>query len=300
MNEFEFIKQKLSKLSPKNALNNDAFIYRNNTVITKDIIIEGVHFLENTEAYYVAKKAIRVNLSDIAAMGASPYGYLLGLAINDTSERWLNNFIKGLEEDNNQFNIKLLGGDTTKHTGSNIISVTMLGIVENNQFLTRSGATPGDSVYVSGNIGDSAIGLISYNDTRLQEFKNLQEKYKLPNPQIDLGRKLIKTASSCIDISDGLIQDMKHICEESNVGLEISIDRLPFSKEVSKIIKLDQKYLSIALTGGDDYQLLFTSSKDINYENVTKIGIVVHGNQLRIIDQKKTNVNLLKYGYQHF
>lgn len=300
MNEFEFINNILSNLAPHNALENDAFVYQDNTVITKDIIIENVHFLNGTRAYDIAKKAIRVNLSDIAAMGAMPYGYFLGLAINNSTSEWLSDFAQGLKEDNNLFKIKLLGGDTAKHTGTTIISITMLGIIQKGQGFTRSGAQINDSLYVSGTIGDSAIGLLTYTDPLLVQFTTLQKHYKLPNPQINLGLELSGNISTCIDISDGLIQDAMNICKSSNVGIEIYRNTIPFAKEVNKIIALDPKYFELAITGGDDYQLLFTSKKDLTAKNITKIGKVTAGKELKLLDTDYNEIKLSKTGYKHF
>lgn len=297
MNEFEFITEILSPLAPHNALTNDAFVYQDNTVITKDIITEGVHFLQGTKPNEIAKKALRVNLSDIASMGASPYGYFLGLAINNTSRNWLESFAQGLKEDNEEFNIQLLGGDTTNLTGANLISITMLGTIEKGKAMTRSGAKIGDSVYVSGTVGDAALGLVSYSDSMLKDFITLQESYKFPRPQVKLGKKLTGLASSCIDISDGLLQDAEHICKSSAVGMEISIQKIPLSQEVKKIIAINQKYLEIVLTGGDDYQLLFTAKQDLKMNNVTEIGKAVPGKEVKIIDSK---TNFSSRGYQHF
>ncbi|MBQ4874721.1 MAG: thiamine-phosphate kinase [Rickettsiaceae bacterium H1] len=300
MNEFEFIKQKLSPLAPADALNNDAFVYRNNTIITKDVIIEGVHFRDNTNPFSIAKKAIRVNLSDVASMGAKPYGYFLGLAMNDTTEWWLNNFVQGLAEENRQFEIKLLGGDTTKHNGKNIISITMLGTIEEGKALTRSGAEIGDSIYVGSTIGDSVLGLLSHSDPLLQKFTSLQKKYELPEPQLELGRKLVGIASACIDISDGLLQDAKQICRLSDVGMEIYADRIPFSEEVKQIIALNQKYFATAITGGDDYRLLFTTSQELAGENFTEIGKVTKDKEIKILDRNGKKLNFFKFGFQHF
>ncbi len=298
MNEFEFIRRKLSPLSPVNALDNDAFVYDKNTVITKDIIIEGVHFLPKTEPCYIAKKALRVNLSDIASMGAKPYGYFLGLAINNTAEDWLEGFVSGLAEDNKEFSIKLLGGDTTVHAGDNVISVTMLGRLYNKQCLARCSAKVGDAVYVTGNIGEAAIGLLTYSEDQLSPLRSLQELYKLPKPQVAIGLEISGVASSCIDISDGLLQDAEQICLASNVGMEIDINKIPFSTEVKKAISIDGKYLEKAITGGDDYQLLFTAQSLMNDLNVTEIGKVVSGSSVRLINQGVRQ--FVRSGYSHF
>lgn len=300
MDEFSYISKKLSPLAPLDALNNDAYVYQKNTVITKDIIIEGVHFLKNTKPSNIAKKAIRVNLSDIAAMGAKPYGYFVGLAISNTQQEWLDDFAKGLEEDNKIFNINLLGGDTTVHRGANIISITMLGLIAKKPLL-RSSAKIGDSLYVSGTIGDSALGLLTYKKNITPNYKILQEKYTIPEPQIKLGQELSNVASSCIDISDGLIQDANHICKSSKVGLEIYIDKIPFSPEVQLIINDNNNYRKTAITGGDDYQLLFTVKSDFIHKNITKIGQVIPGKEVKIIDSKGKEISFnKKEGYRHF
>ena len=302
MDEFDYISHHLSPLSIPGALNNDAFIYQGNTVITKDLIIEGVHFLKDTTACDIAKKAIRVNLSDIAAMGAKPYGYFLGLAISNTIQDWLESFTAGLKEENERYQLKLLGGDTAAHQGANIVSITMLGLIKEGKALTRSGAIIGERVYVSGTIGDAAIGLATYNNIEINHFIDLQEKYKLPEPQIKLGQYLSgnNIASACIDISDGLVQDANHICTESHVGMDLYLDNIPFSSSVEKIFSINENYLEQAITGGDDYQLLFTSPHKIEQENITEIGTVTAGNKVILKDNQGHEFKVLNNGYKHF
>ncbi len=299
MDEFAYIESCLSTLSTNGALKNDAFLYQQNTVITKDIIIEGVHFLPRTKPSDIAKKALRVNLSDLAAMGAKPYGYFLGLVLNNTSSNWLNSLTGGLREDSKKYNLKLLGGDTTAHQGATMISITMLGLVDGGNVLTRSNAQINDRVYVSNTIGDAALGLLTYTAPSLQSFTNLQENYKYPDPQLELGQYLLSTeqASACLDISDGLIQDANHICCESKVGMVIDVNKIPFSSTAKKIIGLNHKYLEIAITGGDDYQLLFTSPYDIERDDITEIGTVTKGDGVVI---QNAEMSLNNQGYKHF
>ncbi|WDM84968.1 thiamine-phosphate kinase [Ehrlichia sp. JZT12] len=314
MKEFDYIKNYIYRLDNNSLIGDDAAIInctKNQLLVTKDILIEGVHFLPNYNPSILAKKSIRVNLSDIAAMGAIPYGYCLGLVLpHDISQDWWKNFTNSLEEEHKKFNIKLLGGDTTSHKRNiTIISITAFG-TSNNNLLKRSGAKTGDFIYVSGNIGDAALGLLIYQKVINQNYYNLTSKYDLPQPRINLGININKIASSCIDISDGLIQDIEHICHSSKVGASIYLDRIPLSNEAKKIINDIPEYIDYILAGGDDYELIFTINpkfsyliKDISYRSgvkITKIGEITEGNSVTLYDNYGNIVTPNKKGFNHF
>ena len=314
MKEFDYIKNYIYKLDNNSLIGDDAAVInctQGQLVVTKDILIEGVHFPKNYNPSMLAKKAIRVNLSDIAAMGAIPYGYCLGLVLpNNISQDWWKNFTDSLAEEHKIFNIKLLGGDTTSHKRNiTIISITAFGI-NNSNLLKRSGAKIGDFVYVSGNIGDAALGLLVYQKVIDQNYCKLKSKYDLPQPRIKLGININKIASSCIDISDGLIQDMEHICHSSKVGIQIYLDKIPLSSEAKKIIDDTPQYINNILAGGDDYELIFTINpkfssliKDISHQSevkITKIGEVTEGNAVILYDNSGNIITLNNKGFNHF
>ncbi|QXK93616.1 thiamine-phosphate kinase [Neoehrlichia mikurensis] len=317
MNEFNYIKKYIYPLDYNSLIGNDAAQITNlqdKLIITKDILVEKVHFFSNHNPKLLAKKSLRVNLSDIASMGVKPYGYLLGLILpSNITEQWWKKFTSGLKEDNQQFNIKLIGGDTTQNNNNSIIiSITILGFT-NHSSLERSKATAGDYIYISGNIGDAALGLLTYhNIIKSQNCHYFKNKYDLPNPRLDLGLYINNNniASSCIDISDGLIQDIEHICQSSHVEANIYINKIPLSKEAKIILNNNPQLLDTILTGGDDYELAFTSHpkndikiKDLSSKigiKITQIGYLSNGCNINIYDHNNQKITLKKKGFQHF
>ncbi|CEI85363.1 thiamine-phosphate kinase [Ehrlichia minasensis] len=313
MKEFEYIKNYIYKLDNDSLIGDDAAIidHTNKLLVTKDILIEGIHFFKNCNPTILAKKAIRSNLSDIAAMGSIPYGYCLGLVLPyNITKDWWQNFTNSLKEEHEEFNIKLLGGDTTSHKEDKIIiSITAFG-TSNGNILKRSEAKIGDFIYVSGNIGDAALGLLIYRKIIKKNYNNLTNKYDIPQPRISLGISINNIASSCIDISDGLIQDLEHICHSSQVGAEIYLDKIPLSNEAQEIINNSPKYIDNILSGGDDYELIFTTSpyfshiiKEISYKNkikISKIGEITPGNSVILYDKNRNIITLNNKGFNHF
>lgn len=278
-------------------------------VITKDMLVEGVHFFPRDDPYTLAQKALRVNLSDLAAKGAKPLGYFLGLTLpNQVQEPWIEQFSKGLQEDNNRFDVKLLGGDTTAHPGGVIISMTAFGEIPIGQALLRSGAAPGDGVYMSGTLGDSALGLAllqghSANiDPSTREF--LLSRYYLPRPQVALGQALRPIASACMDISDGLLQDAGHLADCSRVGIEIHAAALPLSEAAMELLAQDGALLETIMTGGDDYELLFTvppaRERELHGMQAARIGQVKEGSGVQVYDAGGELLTFPKGGYRHF
>jgi len=226
-------------------------------VTTTDTLTEGVHFNASTSAKDIAHKSLAVNLSDIAAMGAIAKYFTLAIALPKIDQSWLQDFSDSLRQLSNLYDVSLIGGDTTR--GSLSITINMIGIVENSKALTRSGAQPGDGIYVSGTIGDAGFcfwklsnGLVPSNN----ELKRLN----CPTPRVELGLELKNIASACIDISDGLEQDLSHILKASSVGAVIEVEKIPISESLQVHIK-DTNDWSIPLCGGDDYELCFTIPK---------------------------------------
>lgn len=272
-------------------------------VATTDALIAGVHFLGHEDASLIARKALRVNLSDLAAMGARPMAYLLALMLpKNTKPAWLARFAAGLAQDQRLFSLHLAGGDTTATPGPLSLSITAFGSAPKGKALKRSGARPGDSIYVSGTLGDSALGLASLRGklkSRLsgsdREF--LEDRYLLPQPRVALGQKLLETANACMDISDGLVQDLEHICAASGTGADIHAGRLPLSKAAASL----PGALSAALCGGDDYELLFTAPPEKPVPgDCTAIGEITKGKGVRVLDAKGKPITLARKGFKHF
>lgn len=240
--------------------------------ITKDLLSEGVHFFKNDSPFNLARKAIRVNLSDLAAMGAEPFGVLIGVCLSkQLDESWVAEFNKGLKSDIEEFGFQLLGGDTVFHDAPTVISITALG--KTNAPLLRSTAKIGDNIFVSGKIGDSYIGLKLKEQGKTDEY--FTNKYELPTPRLELGVQIRSLANACMDISDGLLLDLSRMCQASNVGAEIYSKQIPISESDYDIIDL--------ISGGDDYELLFTSTES-EIEGCHKIGKVMEGEGVKLDD----------------
>lgn len=237
-------------------------------VISTDTIIEGVHFLAGEEAETLAEKLLAVAVSDLAAMGARPRGYLLALALPGAWEeeilsRWLQGFSRGLQRAQAAAEIRLVGGDTVSTPGPISLTVTALGAVEQGRELRRSSARPGDLVYVSGTIGDAALGLAALKGALGEltdaERKTLAERFRRPRPRLALGRRLIGVARAAADISDGLVADLGHICAASGVSAAIDCRRMPLSAPARAALRAVPARWAAVLTGGDDYELVFTA-----------------------------------------
>jgi thiamine-monophosphate kinase len=227
-------------------------------VVAKDALVAGVHFFKDDPADAVAQKLLRVNLSDLAAMGAEPLAYLTVIARPpDLADGWLEGFARGLGADQAEFGLSLIGGDIVGTPGPLMLSCTILGLVETGQALRRGAAVAGDVIWVSGTLGDGALGLRVRRGLAATEDEAfyLIERYRRPTPRLALGRRLIGTAHAAIDVSDGLLADLGHILETSGVGARIEAPRLP----VSEIAHGLPGWLEAALGGGDDYELLFTA-----------------------------------------
>lgn len=283
MREFDFINKYLRPIAGGNSHNlGDDCAFFNGYCITKDVLVADVHFFKNDAPFNLARKSLRVNLSDLASSGAKPFGFMLGLALpNGTDESWLAEFAKGLASDIKEYNFQLLGGDTVYHDGALTISVTAIGVAQ--QPVTRKGAMPGDNIFVSGAVGNGFLGL--------RDKKNgiasgrYVKKYELPEPRLELGLKLPEIATAAIDISDGLLADLGHICKESNVGAHIYSDLIPLADKSAGLMEL--------ITGGDDYELLFTSRLE-KVEACHNIGKITAHAGLRLDDAE-----VEAKGYEH-
>jgi thiamine-monophosphate kinase len=315
--EFEFIARRLRPLAGARGalgLTDDAALLDptpgRQLVLTKDAMVAGVHFLPDDPAGQIAQKLLRVNLSDLAAMGAAPLSYLLALARpKKIADEWLAEFCAGLAADNAAFAIALLGGDTVSTPGPLTLSLTAIGEVPRGAALLRSGAEPGDDIWVSGTLGDAALGLkVLRGELEPTEDARagLIERYRLPRPRLALGQALRGIASAAIDISDGLVADLGHILETSGVGAELNADALP----LSPIARDLPGARDAALAGGDDYELLFTAPQERRAEikalsrrldlPLMRIGAIRAGSRLRILDAEGQAVEPPSKGWQHF
>jgi thiamine-monophosphate kinase len=271
-------------------------------VLKTDTIVEGVHYLPDDPADLVARKLLRVNLSDLAAKCARPVGYLLAASFSrGTRESWLRSFAAGLAEDQRDFGIGLLGGDTTATPGPTTLTVTAIGEAEAAKVPRRANAKPGQDIYVSGTLGDAALGLrVLKGALRSAEEEFLIRRYRLPEPRVALGLKLAGIAVAAIDISDGLMADLGHICEESNVRAEISRDALPLSQAARAAVAADPALWADIVGAGDDYEILFTAAPGMSLEGVSRIGRILAGQGVALVGRDGRPVEVGAAGYRHF
>jgi thiamine-monophosphate kinase len=221
-------------------------------VLTCDAMVGGVHFLPDDPPDLVGRKLLRVNLSDLAAKGATPIGYLMTVSTpRDTPDEWFARFAAGLKQDQQAYGCTLLGGDTTSTPGPISLSLTILGHVAPGQAVHRAGAQPGDGIWVTGTIGDGALGLRVARGELPDPDGYLLGRYRLPHPR--LGFPIAGIASAAMDVSDGLVQDLGHLCRASGLAAEVDAARVPLSAAARQA---GPEHLAACLTGGDDYELL--------------------------------------------
>ncbi|MBN9025943.1 MAG: thiamine-phosphate kinase, partial [Rhizobiales bacterium] len=229
-------------------------------VLTKDMVAAGVHFFPDDPPESIARKALRVNLSDLAAKGANPVGYLLGLALPaDWTEDWMAGFSAGLGDDQQRYGIPLLGGDTVKSPDGLMLSITALGQVPAGRIVRRSGAEVGDLIVVSGTIGDAALGLRLRLGTldgaaAGEGASHLLDRYLHPQPRLGLAEAVRDHAHASLDISDGLIGDLSHVTRASGVSAVVDAARIPLSQPARALVERDLTAFASVLTGGDDYE----------------------------------------------
>ncbi|HMR29563.1 MAG TPA: thiamine-phosphate kinase [Geminicoccaceae bacterium] len=278
-------------------------------VLAKDAMVEGVHFLADDPPELIAGKILRVNLSDLAAMAADPLGYLMVLARpRKVDDAWLEAFYRGLARDQQRFGLHLMGGDTVSTPGPLMLSLTILGLVPRGRALLRSGAGAGDDIWVSGTLGDAALGLRILRGLAASEDEALElvDRYRTPRPRLALGQALRGIATAALDVSDGLLADLGHILEESRVGAELRAATLPISPTARNL----PGALDAALSGGDDYELLFTApvaaraaveaAAGAAAVQVTRIGHIEAGKGLRLIGPEGRPMSPRQAGWRHF
>jgi thiamine-monophosphate kinase len=284
-------------------------------VVTKDMLVEGVHFLRDDPPELLAKKALRVNLSDLAAKGATPRNYLLGLSLASwIGDEWLTRFAAGLAEDQKRFAVTLSGGDTTASSGPLTISITALGTVPLGRMIRRKGARPRDAVFVTGTIGDAGAGLavLKGEGVGLSDFNRsaLISRYQLPEPRVALGRQLLGIASSALDVSDGLLADLGHISKISDAKIAIDAAKIPVSPATQALWGQSQETIVRAATSGDDYEIAFTAPASARSRveelsrtsgvAITEIGRVEAGTGAHLLDDKGKAIPVARMGFTHF
>ncbi len=283
-------------------------------VITTDTIVEGVHFIGTELPCQIAAKLLRVNLSDLAAMGARPKAYTLNIALPEiVDDAWLESFTQGLAEDQARFHITLIGGDSVGTRGPIVLTLTAIGEVEAGTALKRAGARAGDIVFVSGTIGDGALGLRAAQGKldRLSASARaaLIDRYRCPRPRVALGLQLLAIAHAAADISDGLVADLGHVTRASGVGASIRLDSIPLSAAAQSAFATDPSLNEIILAGGDDYELVFcvppeksdaieALAQEIDLP-LTAIGEVHSGSGVDVFDANGCTVTLSRHGFVH-
>jgi len=279
--------------------------------VTTDLLVEGTHFVSDTDPEKLGHKALAVNLSDLAAMGADPRWATLSLVLPEADEAWLEGFARGLFELADRFGVELIGGDTTR--GPRAVSITALGTLPPGLALRRDGARESEDMWLSGNTGDAALGLAHLKGrVKLPDaaLRHCLARLETPRPLVELGRRLRGIASSAIDVSDGLVADLGHVLERSGVGAEVWLEQLPRSRAIAECTdaKLARECL---LGGGDDYELLFTAPQQRRAAvftlaaevglPLTRIGRTVFGTPVvSVLDDAGRPVSPGPGGYDHF
>ena len=288
-------------------------------VVTTDAIVEGVHFLSDDPPDTIARKALRVNLSDLAAKGATPAGFVLTLALRSADDAWLTPFARGLGEDAGLFGCPLLGGDTVSTPGPQMISVTAFGRVPPGRMVHRSGAKPGDRVVVTGTIGDAALGLDILKGGAVAAGlagdvagrEGLIGRYRVPQPRNALASAVRDHAHAAMDVSDGLAGDLAKLCAASGVSAVIDARSVPLSATAATLLARGAVGIEAIVSGGDDYEILcaisenrfeaFAQAAELAGVAVTSIGTVIAGPSVpRVLDNAGRDIALPRLSYSHF
>jgi thiamine-monophosphate kinase len=274
-------------------------------VVTADTLNTGVHFPDTTAPGDIGWKSLAVNLSDLAAMAAKPAWCTLSLSLPQAEESWMDGFLDGFLELADLHGIALVGGDTTR--GPLSIAVTAMGLVEAGHALRRDGARVGDDIWVTGTLGDAAFALNQILEGGAADASS-QLRLDRPVPRVDAGLRLRSLANACVDLSDGLLADLGHICERSGVGAALNLPWLPASTALLELEPPDRWLLQAS--GGDDYELCFTATPrhreqivqamDFAATRVTRVGRIVAGHGVRALDDSGTEWQSERSGYQHF
>jgi len=314
LNEFDLIEKYFAPLAGEGSfeLKDDATLITltdgHEFVVTQDAIAEGVHFFADDAPELIAKKALRVNLSDLAAKGAKPKSFSLALGLGENcDEAWIERFALGLAQDCMAYGVTLSGGDTFKTGSGTMISITAMGEVPEEQYVSRLSAKVDDEVFVTGSIGDGALGLLARQG--LLDSDYLTNRYLLPEPRMDIAPVVAKFATASMDISDGLVGDLEKLCKASVVGAEIFLEKVPLSVDAKSVISYESKYMEIALTGGDDYEILlcvpaeklddFIHASAACDFSVAHIGKITAGEGVKVFDINGKTIEFEKTSYTH-
>jgi thiamine-monophosphate kinase len=326
MNEFKAIKKYFLPLTngneAANYLQDDvATIFLNNKklVVSKDLMAEDVHFRKDDGAYNIACKLLKANLSDISSSGAKPKYYMLGFSQpNNYDKTFIKNFCRGLKDVSDQFGISLIGGDTIKTKEKLCFSITIFGEVIFNKYLKRNSAKDEDIIFVSGDIGDAFLGLqileqkIICPNTNYKKY--LINRHLQPSPKIDLGMALVQNnfSKAAIDVSDGFLADLLHLCDSSGLDAVIHQELVPISVEAKYLIKNQNLDSAKLLSGGEDYELIFTANKKYHEQIMQlaqklKIKITCVGKmqntkrkpKIKLLDCNNLPIKITEYGYVH-
>jgi thiamine-monophosphate kinase len=270
--EFDLISRVLAPLSVSERgafhLTDDAALLAprkgSSFVVTADAIVEGVHFLKSDPPFKLAQKALRVNLSDLAAKGARPRAYLMTTAWPDwVTGAWIEEFARGLQHDQDEFGIALVGGDTVSTPGPLSISITAFGEVPGGKMIQRRGARAGDDVWVTGTIGDAGLGLKvalgQLADATVRQSDYVLGRYQVPVPRVSIAPAIARIAHASIDISDGLIADLGHVSVASRLGIVLNATDIPLSEAASALVRVGAARIEDLLAAGDDYEVAFTA-----------------------------------------
>lgn len=279
-------------------------------VVAIDTLVDGVHFPVGTSAELIAWKSLAVNLSDLAAMGAEPAWFTLSLTMPSADTHWLEDFTTGLFKLADQYQLQLVGGDTTR--GPLAITIQIAGYLPVDSAMTRCGAQPGDAIFITGTVGDAAAGLqfLQSGDIKA-DHSGLIGRLNRPIPRIETGLALREWATACIDVSDGLYADLGHILIGSGVGARLELEKLPLSNAFRQAVERDEQQWQLALSGGDDYELCFCIASEYvdafttQFANstcpVTRIGEIEQMPGMRLFNKDKlVDLASLQSGYQHF
>ena len=331
LDEFEIIKKYFLPLTNQSkqaaGLNDDAAFIdispNKELVISKDLIVEDIHFYLRDGGYNIASKLLRANLSDLAASGAKPLYYMLGFSKNkNLQEKFIADFCLGLKDSAAAYKLFLIGGDSVSTADKLFFSLTIFGEIKKGRRLSRNQAIDGDLIFISGNIGDAFLGL-AISQEKITNATNSAKKYLLkrlyqPTPRIELGINLLtkKLANAAIDISDGLFADLRHICCASKLDAIIYQNQIPLSKTAKSILKTNSNFnIADLASSGDDYELIFTADKKNKDKIIAlgkKIGIKITAigemkkrsdktdSEVILLDKKNQKIDIHKYGYLHF
>jgi thiamine-monophosphate kinase len=288
-------------------------------VLKTDAIVGGVHFFASDPAGTVAQKALRVNLSDLAAKGARPVGFLLALALpRGIGNAWLAAFSRGLKRDAHAFGCPLLGGDTDRTPGPVTVSIAAFGHVPRSAMVRRDGARSGHIIYVTGTIGDAVLGLLMRRQPKRTAFRGLSraekahlaDRYLLPRPRLALANTVRRFASASIDVSDGLAGDLGKLVAASGVGARIEAARVPLSPAARKALAVEARLLETVLSGGDDYEIVCTvpPARRARFEaaarranvKVSPIGRIETGEGVKIVGRDGKPIRLARSSFSHF